>query len=105
MREDGGRALLGLPVRVGGAGVGTVVAVWVDAAGTAVGIEVGGSRPRDAWFVPLRAASVHDGSVTARSHALLDAFVTGPGGRRIAASRPRYVSRGVTVGRTPDERR
>ena len=91
MREDGGRALLGLPVRVGGAAVGTVVAVWVDAAGTAVGIEVGGSRPREAWFVPLRAASVHDGSVTARSHALLDASVTtfyeARGACRIAASR------------------
>ncbi len=90
MTDDDGRALLGAPVCAGGVRLGTVDAVWVDATHTALGVEVAMSWNGGTKFVPLAAACVRDGIVSAGSFAFMPsamtAFYATRGARRIARS-------------------
>jgi hypothetical protein len=87
LTDETGQALLGAPVCAGGVRLGTVDAVWVDETHTAVGVEVAMTWNGGTTFVPLAAASVRDGIVSAGSFAFMPlamtAFYAARGARRI----------------------
>ena len=97
MTDADGRALLGAPVCAGGVRLGTVDAVWVDATHTALGVEVAMAWNGGTKFVPLAAACVRDGIVSAGSFAFMPAAMTAfyatRGARRIEGSPRRSTSR------------
>lgn len=91
MTVHDGRALLGAPVCAGGVRLGTVDAVWVDATDTALGVEVAMAWKGGSKFVPLAAASVRDGIVSAGSFAFMPpataSYYATRGARRIRGRR------------------
>ena len=80
----------------GGVRLGTVDAVWVDETHTALGVEVAMAWNGGTKFVPLAAACVRDGIVSAGSFAFMPsamtAFYATRGARRIARGRERIAS-------------
>jgi hypothetical protein len=90
LTDDDAQALLGAPVCAGGVRLGTVGAVWVDATHTALGVEVAMTWNECTKFVPLAAACVRDGIVSAGSFAFMPSTVTAfyatRGARRIDGS-------------------
>ena len=106
MTEEEARALLGLPVDVGGVRLGTVAAVWLDLARAAVGVEVGGRwNNGDTRFVPLPALSIGEGVLRASPFAVLTrgeaTFYEVNGAERVAleSSPDRFRPRPIRVER------
>ena len=101
-----GLPVLGLPVRSSGVRLGSVSALWVDADGVVVGLEVAsawkGGTPQ---FLPAQAAAVEDGTVIANALTFLTpslaSFYERNGAHRITlpASETRFRDRTSRVER------
>ena len=92
MSDGRARALLGLPVCSDGVRIGTVGAVWIDAADGVLGIELTGSRNGTSRYLPFAAARLGDLAVHTSSLAVLGAgpttFFEEHGARRVSATQP-----------------
>ena len=64
-------ALLGLPVRADGVRLGTVGAVWVDAADRVLGMEIRGKGNKTGRYLPYQAARLENDIVEASPIAIL----------------------------------
>ncbi len=80
-------ALLGLAVRADGVRLGTVGAVWVDAADHVLGMEVCGKGNEGGHYLPYQAARVENDAVEASPLAILGiepvGFLRRRGARRL----------------------
>ncbi len=81
-------ALLGLPVRADGVRLGTVGAVWVDAADRVLGMEIRGKGNETGHYLPYQAARLENDIVEASPLAILGViepvgFLRRRGARRV----------------------
>lgn len=90
MSAEKARALLGLDVCADGVRLGTVGAVWVDAADAVLGFEVTSAWNGTTQYLPFAAAKLRDSVVRASSLAFLGSgptsFFVENGARRVAAT-------------------